>query len=438
MNDVGRRHARRDGGLRSARAGARTRAEAARDGQAEGALHTQIIRRPHGRLAGRRTSPPVRILSMSGAPRTIHTPHGTLECPAFMPDATRAVVRAVDAGDLLACDVPALVMSTLHLMQKPGSSTIGALGGLHAMTAWPRTIVTDSGGFQAYSLIREQPKLGRMSDQGLHLWPEGSDRRFALTPEKSVRLQIKYGADVTICLDQCTHPDDPEAVQRSAVQRTIAWARRGRREFDRLVEQKGIASEQRPLLFGVVQGGRSLDLRRECADQLLEVGLDGIGFGGWPIDREGQLLIDLIAFTRELVPRELPFHALGVGHPESVVACARAGCDLFDSALPTRDGRRGRLYTFAGAPPGSADDLRGEWFSFVYLQDRSHVKRDDPICPTCGCLCCQRYSVGYLHHLFRIEDALVLRLASIHNLYFMQRLTRLLREPAAPSLADQE
>lgn len=370
---------------------------------------------------------------MNGARRVVRTAHGPIECPAFLPDATRGVVRAVDSDDLQSCRVPGVVMSTFHLMQKPGSSTIAALGGVHGLMAWPGPIVTDSGGFQAYSLIREQPTHGRMTDQGLHFRPEGNERKFVLTPEKSIRLQINYGADIAMCLDQCTHGDDPDDVQEIAVRRTIDWARRGKAQFDQHLDQKGIPAEQRPALFGVIQGGRSFERRRRCAEALLEMGLQGFGFGGWPLDREGQLLLELIGFTRELVPGHLPFHALGIGHPESVVACARLGCDLFDSALPTRDARRGRLYTFAGRVPESIRDLEPPWFAFLYIQDKKHVKTAAPVCPGCSCACCANYSVGYLHHLFRIDDMLFPRLATIHNICFMQRITRLFHDPPEPA-----
>ncbi len=199
---------------------------------------------------------------------------------------------------------------------------------------------------------------------------------------------------------------------------------------------KKLAADRRPLLFGVVQGGRDLDLRRKCAEGLLELGVDGIGFGGWPIDSEGQLLLDLVAFTRELVPAELPFHALGIGHPENLVACAAVGCDLFDSALVTRDARRGRLYTFAGDAPACASELRPGWFEFLYLQDKIHIKDSRPICADCPCACCAAYSRGYLHHLLKIEDNLYPRLATIHNLTFMQRLTRLLRNQRQPQALE--
>src|SRR5262249_10589159 len=155
----------------------------------------------------------------SEAGHTLRLPHGELQLPAFLPDATLGVVRAVDAGDLEACGVPALVMNTFHLMQRPGSSTIKALGGLHAMSGWQRPIVTDSGGFQAYSLVHQNSKYGRMIDNGIVFRPEGAVREFSLTPEKAIQLQLSYGADIAICLDDCTHVDAPLAEQELAITR---------------------------------------------------------------------------------------------------------------------------------------------------------------------------------------------------------------------------
>ncbi len=352
-------------------------------------------------------------------------PHGRLPLPAFLPDATLGVVRSVDSADLEQCGVEAVVMNTFHLMQRPGSSTIQTLGGLHRLSGWPHPIVTDSGGFQAYSLIRANPGFGHLSDRGISFQPEGSARKFQLTPEKSVQLQLSYGADVVICLDDCTHVDAPLAVQEEAVRRTVAWARRGKQEFERIVAQKGLPAGQRPLLFAVIQGGGSRALRKGCTEELLAIGFDGYGYGGWPLDERGNLLADIIGYTRELVPDELPMHALGVGHPASIVECARMGYDLFDSALPTRDARHGRLYALA-AEAGRVS----EWLSYVYAGDQKHIKSDNPIDRRCDCLTCSRYSRSYLHHLFKIKDSLFLRLATIHNLRAMARLVASLRNPS--------
>lgn len=361
--------------------------------------------------------------------------HGPLVLPAFLPDATLGAVRAVDARDLREAGVAALVMNVFHLMQRPGSSTVTALGGLHRMAAWDGPIMTDSGGFQAYSLIRQQPGAGRLSDEGLTFRPEGAERPFKLTPEKSVQLQLAYGADVVMCLDDCTHVDAPEDEQRAAVERTIRWARRCRDEFDRQVRQRRLGAA-RPLLFGVVQGGGDLALRRRCAEALLELDFDGYGFGGWPLDAQGNLLHEVLRATRQLIPPHLPMHALGVGHPENVAACARMGYQLFDSALPTRDARAGRLYAFSADPSAPGFRLAGRWFETIYIADKKFVKATAPIGPGCDCHTCRHYALGYLHHLHRAGETLYLRLATIHNLRFMTRLMELLRAEGAGQLAS--
>src|SRR5262245_24469235 len=205
---------------------------------------------------------------MHHLPTTLALPHGQLTLPTFLPDATLGVVRAVDSVDLQTCGVQGLVMNTFHLMQHPGSSTVQALGGLHKMSAWPHPIVTDSGGFQAYSLIRQNAKFGTLTDNGILFRPEGSDRKLQLTPEKCVQLQLSYGADIVMCLDDCTHVDDIEEEQRLSVERTVAWAKRCRAEFDRHISQRDHYVGARPLLFGVVQGGGSRPLRAACAEAL--------------------------------------------------------------------------------------------------------------------------------------------------------------------------
>ncbi len=346
-------------------------------------------------------------------------PHGSLQLPAFLPDATRAIVRAVDSADLEACGVEALVMSTYHLMQSPGSTTIQSFGGLHALTGWRRPIITDSGGFQIFSLIRQNPKSGSLTERGATFRVENTSRKINLTPEKSIQLQMSYAADVVICLDDCTHPDDPLKTQEESVRRTIQWAKRSKTEYLRLVEQKRLKEGQRPLIFAVIQGGSSRELRQQCAEALLEIGFDGFGFGGWPLDSEGHLVADILAYTRERVPAVFPMHALGVAHPENVRLCAGMGYNLFDGAMPTRDARHGRLYS---------QSERG--LAYVYITDERHVKTAGPISPGCDCLACTRYSLGYLRHLFKIGDSLFQRLATIHNLRFMIQLVAGLREAA--------
>jgi len=358
--------------------------------------------------------------------QVLEVPHGRLSFPQFMPDATRGFVRSLGSDDLVRCGVQAVVMNVFHMMQHPGSSVIEALGGLHNFSGWHGPIVTDSGGFQAYSVIRKDSKLGSIANKGIIFHPQNSSRRFLLTPEKSIRLQLKYGTDIAICLDECTHASDPFEAQRQSVVRTVNWAKKCRTEFDRTVKRRYISKEPRPLLFAVIQGGGSRDLRKECAEQLLEVGFDGFSYGGYPLDAKGKLLVDMIKYTRELVPAGFPMIALGVGEPSSVVHCVRMGYELFDSSLPTRDARQGRLYVFE-LGFFSQSESPEKVFSYLYARDKKHMRSKTSISTHCDCLTCSNYTLAYLHHLFNMRDALYFRLATIHNLRFMMLLMERLK-----------
>jgi queuine tRNA-ribosyltransferase len=359
---------------------------------------------------------------------TFQTAHGNLTFPVYLPDATFGLVRAVDSRDLEQAKIQALVMNAFHMMQKPGSSTVQSLGGLHHMSGWEHPIITDSGGFQAYSLIRQNPKFGSMTAKGINFQPQGSERKFQLTPEKSIQLQMSYGADVVICLDDCTHVDASFEEQELSVRRTIDWAKQCRKTYDHLLKQKKVSNEQRPLIFGVVQGGGIPELRKQCAEALLEIGFDGYGFGGWPLDGEGNLLTDILAYTRSLIPAAYPMHALGIGHPYNVVTCSDLGYGIFDCAMPTRDARHGRLYTFAYPADSPQAGLQDKWLKYLYINDEEHIKSAQSINPGCDCLTCSRYSRGYLRHIFKMNDSLYQRLATIHNLRFMTQLTERIRQ----------
>lgn len=364
---------------------------------------------------------------MNSRKRFLNLPHGRLSLPLFMPDATFGVVRSIDSNDLIRCGIQAVVMNTFHLMQNPGSSVIQALGGLHNFSGWTRPIVTDSGGFQAYSLIRQNPKFGSLTNKGIMFRPNNSSRKFLLTPEKSVKLQLNYDSDILICLDDCTHVSDSFQSQQESVTRTIKWAKRCKNEFERRVKQEDGSKESRPLLFAVVQGGGSHELRKECAKSLLEIGFDGFAYGGYPLDSKGNLLTDMIRFTRELIPLEFPMIALGVGHPSNVLKCLKMGYDLFDSSLPTRNARQGRVYAFEHDLFHKSEYPKDNGYAYIYIQDKKHAKNNEPISSNCDCLTCSNYSLAYLHHLFKIHDATYLRLATIHNLRFIILLMKHLK-----------
>ena len=356
-------------------------------------------------------------------PSVIETTHGPLRLPVYFPDATRGVVRTVDGHDLENCSVRGLVVNVFHLSTRPGVGLIKHAGGIHSFMRWRRPIASDSGGFQLMSMIRENPRYGTISDRGIHFTDIDRNREKVLfTPERSIRLQFDLGADLMVCLDDCPSPNASPAAVRTAVERTIHWAKRCRQEFDRLMNERGMSKGARPLLFGVIQGGYDLDKREQCASELLPLGFDGYGFGGWPLTPEGDLAHEILAHTAQLIPDNRPRFALGVGKPEHIVRCYQMGWRIFDCVLPTRDARHGRLYAFNAASVDRVEVLAPAFYHFVYIRDSKHKRHRGPISEACDCPCCQNYSLAYLHHLFDVGDPLALRLATLHNLRFYTQL----------------
>lgn len=343
-----------------------------------------------------------------------------------MPDATYGYVRALTSHDLRQVGLPALMMNAFHLMQKPGSTVIQSLGGLHKMADWKGLIMTDSGGFQAYSMIRQNPKFGSLTPKGIIFRPENSNRKLNLSPEKSIQLQFGYGSDVLICLDDCTHINASYPEQKESVERTIAWAKLAKQTYLQQLNSRKVEESERPLIFGVIQGGAEADLRRQCAEALLEIGFDGFGFGGWPLDEESNLITDILELVRSLIPQEFTIHALGIGHPESIVTASKIGYEMFDSALPTRDARHGRLYRKDSIR--LTPDTPAGWLKFTYINTETFIRDPNPIEEECDCPVCQDYSLGYLYHLYKMRDPSYFRLATMHNLRFMTRVIADLKE----------
>ena len=366
---------------------------------------------------------------MEKSPKALNLKHGKLTLPAFIPDATFGTVRSLDSSDLEKCGITALMMNTFHLIQHPGASVIKSLGGLNNMCHWQHPIVTDSGGFQTYSMIRQNSKYGSITDRGIVFYPEGSKEKIIFTPEKVIQRQINFGSDIIFCLDECTDISDDYSKQERAVERTISWAKRCKEEFVSQLKKRTIYEERRPLLFAVIQGGGSLELRKRCAEELLCLDFDGFGFGGWPLDENNNLLTDILQFVRELIPGHIPMHALGIGHPLSLIRSAAIGYNIFDCTMPTRDARHGRLYKMEADEINKNLLLKNrEYFSYTYVKDEKYKRIKDPISSYCDQICCQRYSSAYLNHLFSINDPLYFRLATIHNLRFMVKLVEQLRK----------
>ncbi|MBM4013909.1 MAG: tRNA-guanine transglycosylase [Planctomycetes bacterium] len=356
------------------------------------------------------------------------TSHGSLALPAFLPDATRGVVRTVDASELRAVGIDALCVNTWHLSKEPGARAVEKLGGIHRFMGWDGPVLSDSGGFQILSLLQSGALDGSASNKGIRWRAKGGESEL-LTPEKCIRWQAKLGADLLVCLDHCTRPEEDALSQRASVEHTVRWAEECKATRDRVAEESGV---RRPLL-AVLQGGDDPALRRECAARLFELGFDGYAFGGWPV-REDGALVESVALVAELVRAAAPaapLWGLGIGKPENLVAATALGFSLFDCVLPTRDGRHGRLYVRRG--PRSATLLPGEarWWDHVYLGDTKHAVDDAPIEPGCPCPTCARHSLGYLHHLWQVKEPLVARLATLHNLSFYGRLLRELQQERA-------
>jgi queuine tRNA-ribosyltransferase len=341
----------------------------------------------------------------------VQTAHGAIRLPAFLPDATRAVVRSIDSQDMIDVGVTALMVNTVHLSRTPGVSIVGQLGGGHSFMGWHAPLAADSGGFQVMSLVAAGKNLAKVSAQGFSYRFQPTQEFKQWTPERCLDAQLRLGADIIFTLDYCTSPAAPASLQAESVELTIDWARRTRKLYDKRVAERGLT--HRPLLFAVVQGGPDAALRRRCVEELLEIGFDGFGFGGWPISDDGQL-VEMVQEVAEMLPPAVPKHALGIGSPENVRAAWRAGYSLFDCSLPTRNARRGRLYV-------SRDDVEKGYKVLVATDERS-VRDAGPVDETCDCRCCRTTSRAYLAHLFRIEDTLALRLATLHNLRFYSRM----------------
>jgi queuine tRNA-ribosyltransferase len=354
-------------------------------------------------------------------PAELRTRRGVLPLPVFVPDATRAAIRSVPTSLLPAAGVEALLVSTAHLATQPGTSVVAALGGVHEFMGWDGPVVSDSGGFQVFSLLTSGQGLASVTDAGLTYRFSPKSKHRQLTPRSCIETQLRLGADVVYCLDYCTHPSAPAAEQDRSVSLTLRWAAQCRAEFDRLVA--GRAEAERPLLFAVVQGGSDKARRAHCAAELAAIGFDGYGFGGYPVV-DGKL-VEEVALVAGLVPPGSVLHGLGIGTPDSLVSSVRAGYGVFDCTLPTRNGRRGVVYT-------ELDTGRlGEpgFYRVARLGDERWVRRRGPVDPDCDCQMCE-LPAGYVAHLFRLEESLGGTLASLHNMRFYARLAQALRPVA--------
>lgn len=344
----------------------------------------------------------------------IATPHGSVRTPFFMPDATRAVVKTLSASDLERLGLPAAVVNTYHLLLAPGEQLVKKFGGVHEFMQWKRPLLSDSGGFQVFSLIHKNPQLGKIHDDKAVFRSPLDGAKHELTPERSIQIQFDLGTDMMVVLDDCPpHELDGRAMAR-AIEHTTAWAARCKKEYDRQVKRRKLTEETRPLLFGVVQGGLDAALRQEAAAALLAIGFDGYGFGGRPVDSAGNFAADVLAATADAVGENVPRFGLGIGTPADIVRCVQLGWDMFDCVIPTREGRHGRLFMWRGA----GDVTKRGFYRTVNITNAKFTTDRAPINAASKLPELREYSKGYLHHLLKTNESLGWRLASLHNLEF--------------------
>lgn len=366
-----------------------------------------------------------KIEARCGTARTgrLTTPHGEVETPVFMPVGTLGSVKGVpqEVVEELGCEI--LLGNTYHLYLRPGHEQVRKLGGLHRFMSWERALLTDSGGFQVFSLSQ----LRRVTEEGVrfrsHL--DGSSHLF--TPERSMDIQIALGADIIMAFDECTEHPAEHGRARESMELTLRWARRSKQHFEahkhetpwvsalrssrNTAENAGAACEDETAsLFGIVQGGMYPELRRESAERTVEIGFPGYAIGGLSVGEPRTVTEEVLSATLPHLPEDKPRYVMGVGTPEEIVHYALMGVDMMDCVLPTRAARHGLLYTSEGK---------------VNIKNAMYAEDDRPADPNCGCRVCARYSRAYLRHLYSSGEVLAMVLNSIHNLaYYLDTMKR--------------
>jgi queuine tRNA-ribosyltransferase len=331
------------------------------------------------------------------------TPHGVIETPAFMPVGTAATVKGQTQQELEDLGVQVLLANTYHLYLRPGHELIREMGGLHRFMSWPRAILTDSGGFQVFSLS----DLRKVSDAGVTFRSHIDGSEHFLSPEKALEIEIALGADIIMVLDECIEAPAPESRAHTAAARTLEWARRAR-DYFALHGDPG-----RQMLFGIVQGGTHAALRRENADALVELDFPGYAIGGLAVGEPHSSTCEIAEIAASHLPASRPRYLMGVGKPEQLADYVSLGVDMMDCVLPTRSARHGCLFTSQGR---------------LLIKNARYANDPRPIDEACRCAVCRRYSRSYLRHLYSSGESLAAILNTHHNLYFYLDIMRQIRE----------
>jgi queuine tRNA-ribosyltransferase len=330
----------------------------------------------------------------------LHTPHGVIETPIFMPVGTQATVKAMTPEELKEIHAQIILSNTYHLYLRPGHELVKAAGGLHKFMNWDRPILTDSGGFQVFSL----GDLRKITEEGVAFQSHLDGSRHFLTPEKVMEIENALGADIIMAFDECApYPADYDYVEKS-MERTTRWAARCKEAHKNTDHQA---------LFGIVQGGVYRDLRERSAKDLVEMDFPGYSIGGLSVGEPKALMYEVLEYTTPLLPKDKPRYLMGVGSPDALIEGVIRGVDMFDCVLPTRIARNGTAMTSQGR---------------IAIKNAKYTDDFSPLDPNCDCYCCKNYTRAYLRHLYKAEEILSARLLTIHNLHFLLDLMRQVRE----------
>jgi queuine tRNA-ribosyltransferase len=341
----------------------------------------------------------------------LRTPHGTVQTPAFMPVGTRGAVKAVTHRDLEDLGAEIILGNTYHLFLRPGADLIARAGGLHRFIGWSRPILTDSGGYQVFSLAA----MRKISDEGAEFRSHLDGALHLLTPELATDIQAQLGSDVAMVLDECIATPAPLDLAREAMERSVRWARRARARFGRLRDDPGAVAITNPgqAQFGIVQGGTDPGLRTESAQMTVEIGFESYAIGGLSVGETPEVMYDLVAHTAPLLPEACPRYLMGSGMPDDLVECVARGIDMFDCVLPTRNARNGQFLTRRGP---------------LAIRNARFAEDFSPPDPECACYTCRHFSRAYLRHLHRAGEMTAATLNSLHNLHFYLDTMRRIRE----------
>ncbi|QDC37445.1 tRNA guanosine(34) transglycosylase Tgt [Sphingobium fuliginis] len=349
------------------------------------------------------------IAATDGKARTgaIQMRRGEIRTPAFMPVGTAATVKAMRPAEVRAAGADIILGNTYHLMLRPGAERVARLGGLHAFMGWDRPILTDSGGYQVMSLSA----LTKMSEEGVAFSSHIDGSRHMLTPERSMEIQRLLDSDIVMAFDECTRNGCTHDEAAKSMERSMRWAKRSRDGFD-----AGAEHAERAALFGIQQGSLDEGLRRISAEKLIDIGFDGYAVGGLAVGEGQEAMFATLDFAPGMLPADKPRYLMGVGKPDDIVGAVERGIDMFDCVLPTRSGRNGQAFTWAGP---------------LNIRNARFAEDKGPLDPRCGCPVCTTWSRAYLHHLVKAGEMLGAMLMTQHNIHFYQALMQGIRDSIA-------